>query len=228
MAGARVLERVRQALLDDPVRGEVDRGRQRRGLALDVELDRQARAADLVQQRLDACRGPGWGASSISSPSWRIAPSRRRISASAVRPACSTSWSASRSGASASGSRCRTAPTWSTITLTAWATMSCSSRAIRARSSATAMRLAGVPLALGLRRAHLRRLGLRGPLAQREAREPADREQGREEDELAGGVLGVVVDDDRRAADHDGQADPRLDVVAEVAQQQRRRPCRRR
>ena len=40
------------------------------------------------------------------------------------------------------GSLCRTAPTWSTITLTAWATMSCSSRAIRARSSATAMRAA--------------------------------------------------------------------------------------
>ncbi len=33
------------------------------------------------------------------------------------------------------------APTWSTITLTAWATMSWSSRAIRARSSATAMRV---------------------------------------------------------------------------------------
>jgi hypothetical protein len=35
-----------------------------------------------------------------------------------------------------------TAPTWSTITLTAWATMSCSSRAIRVRSSATAIRAA--------------------------------------------------------------------------------------
>ena len=71
-----------------------------------------------------------------------MAPSRRRISASAVRPARSTLLSASRSSASASGSLCRTAPTWSTITLTAWATMSWSSRAIRARSSATAMRAA--------------------------------------------------------------------------------------
>ena len=40
------------------------------------------------------------------------------------------------------GSLCLTAATWSTITLTAWATMSCSSRAIRARSSATAIRAA--------------------------------------------------------------------------------------
>ena len=65
----------------------------------------------------------------------------RRISVSAVRPACSTFLSASASS-EAAGIRCRTAPTWSTITLTAWATTSWSSRAIRARSSATATRAA--------------------------------------------------------------------------------------
>ncbi len=41
-------------------------------------------------------------------------------------------------------------------------------------------------LALGLRRAHLGRLGLLGALAQRVAREPADPELERNEDELAG------------------------------------------
>ena len=46
----------------------------------------------------------------------------------------------------------------------------------------------GVPLALGLYRAHLRRFGLLGALAQREAGEPADREQRRDEDELARGM----------------------------------------
>ena len=65
----------------------------------------------------------------------------RRISVSAVRPTCSTFRSASPSS-DAAGIRCRTAPTWSTITLTACATTSCSSRAIRARSSATASRAA--------------------------------------------------------------------------------------
>jgi hypothetical protein len=34
----------------------------------------------------------------------------------------------------------RAAPAWTTITLTEWATASCSSRAIRPRSSATAQR----------------------------------------------------------------------------------------
>ncbi len=75
-----------------------------------------------------------------SSPC-RRAPSIRRISVSAVRPACSTFLSASPSS-DAAGIRCRTAPTCSTITLTACATTSCSSRAIRARSSATATRAA--------------------------------------------------------------------------------------
>ena len=85
---------------------------------------------------------PGCGISSAVSPSSRIALSRRRISVSAVRPASSTLRSASRSADALSGIRCRTAPTCRTITLTACATTSCSSRAIRARSSATATRAA--------------------------------------------------------------------------------------
>ena len=62
----------------------------------------------------------------------------RRISASASRPVRSTIRSASRSR-SCSGLRSRrTADACTVITLTLWPTTSCSSRAIRARSSATA------------------------------------------------------------------------------------------
>ena len=76
-----------------------------------------------------------------------------------------------------SGSLCRTAPTWSTITLTAWATTSWSSRAIRARSSATAIRAAASRSRSAMDRAQLGRLRLLGALAQHVARDPAEREQ---------------------------------------------------
>ena len=79
--------------------------------------------------------------------------------------------------------------------------MSWSSRAIRARSSATAMRAA----ASRSRSATAPRVP-RPPrparaLAQREAGDPDDREEDRDEDELARRVAGVVVDDDRHAAE---------------------------
>ena len=66
-------------------------------------------------------------------------------------------------------------------------------------------------LPLGLHRPCFGRLGLLGPLAEREAGEPGNREQDRDEDELAGRrLVRLVVDDDRHAADGDGQAQPRL------------------
>ena len=77
-----------------------------------------------------------------------------------------------------------------------------------------------LPVPLGPAGALLRGLGLLGPLAQGEADEPADREQHGGEDEVAGRVVGLVVDDDRRAAEHDRQADAGLHVVAQVAEQQ--------
>ena len=49
-----MLERVRQALLDDAIGGKVDPAREREGLAVDVQLGGQAGAADLVQQRVEA------------------------------------------------------------------------------------------------------------------------------------------------------------------------------
>ena len=116
----------------------------------------------------------------------------------------------------------RAAPAWTPIMLTWWATTSCSSRAIRTRSSNTARR-AFSSRSRSAARALLRRLGLRRALAQREAGEPGDREQDRDEDELAGGVVGVVVDDDRRAAPSTTASPIRpWTRVGEAAEQQRR------
>ena len=78
------------------------------------------------------------------------------------------------------------------MTLTEWATMSCSSRAIRARSSATATRAAASRSRSAWLRALLGGLGLLRALAQREAGQPGDREQDRDEDELAGEWLGSL------------------------------------
>ena len=141
LAGVRVLERVGQALLDDPVGGQVDRARERVRLAVDVQAHRQAGAADLVHQRVEVAE-PRLGR---ELDLLALAPHRAEQPAHlGERRAAGLLDAFERLPvlASARGSLCRTAPTWSTITLTAWATMSCSSRAIRARSSATAMRAA--------------------------------------------------------------------------------------
>ena len=202
VAGARVLERVGQALLHDPVGGEVDR-RAGAGRARPRRAARTGRPARPTSSS-SASRPsrPGWGASSSSSPSRRIAPSRRRISASAVRPVCSTPCERlAVVGRASSGSLCRTAPTWSTITLTAWATMSWSSRAIRARSSATAMRAA----ASRSRSAWVARSSAASACSARSrsakpASQPIANRTGMKMSSPAA-WLGLVVDDDRRAAD---------------------------
>ena len=76
--------------------------------------------------------------------------------------------------------------------------------------------------ALGLERTLFRRFGLLGPLAQREAGQPADPEQDGSEDELGRRVPGVVVDDECGTAERDHQADSRLSAVAEISEQERR------
>ena len=78
-----------------------------------------------------------------------------------------------------------------------------------------------VPFPLGQARAYFRRLGLLGTLAQSEARHPADRELERDEDEHGGCVAGDLVDDGRRPADHQSQADACLHGVAQVPEQER-------
>ena len=111
-----------------------------RGVSLDVELDRQARLAHLLDERRRAARGPAAARASASSSrgAGRAAGASRR--APRARSPRSTP-SASRAGAwLAARARVGRACAWTTITLTLWATTSCSSRAMRARSSATASR----------------------------------------------------------------------------------------
>ena len=106
--------------------------------------------------------------------------------------------------------------------------MSCSSRAIRARSSATAMRAA----ASRSRSAWRARSSAASACSARSrsakpASQPIANRSGMKMSSPAR-VARVVVDDDRRAAEHDGQAEPRLHGVAEVAEQERGGHARRR
>ncbi len=79
-----------------------------------------------------------------------------------------------------------------------------------------------VPVSLGLVRADLGRLGLLDALAERESRYPGDRELERDEDHLGDRVSGNLVDDRRRTADNEEQAQRRLHWSAQVPEQERR------
>jgi hypothetical protein len=77
-------------------------------------------------------------------------------------------------------------------------------------------------LELRLSRTPLGGFGLLRAFAQREADKPRDRDQERREDELACGMRWIVVDHDGGAADDDCEAEPRLEVVGKLSEQQRR------
>ena len=168
---ARVLERVRQALLDDAVGGELDRPRQRGR----VRLRRAARPGRPARPTSSSSESrpssPGWGTSSASSPSRAHRPEQaahlgERGAAGALDALERLAvLRRARRGACA-GPR----PTWSTITLTEWATMSWSSRAMRARSSATARRAAASRSRSAAAARSLGRLGLLRPLAHARSR----------------------------------------------------------
>src|SRR5262249_55571153 len=141
---ARVLDRVRQALLDEPVGGQVDPGRQPHRVALDPQLDRQPRLARVLDQPLELlearlgrqCRS----SLGVTQHAGHPPHPPRRILASAAPPVCSTTIRASLTRSWSCSSRRRTAEACTGMTLTLWPTTSWSSRAIRARSSATALR----------------------------------------------------------------------------------------
>ena len=61
------------------------------------------------------------------------------MSASAPAPVSRMVASAARAYSGSDSTTCSAAPAWTTIDVTEWATMSCSSRAIRVRSSTTAV-----------------------------------------------------------------------------------------
>ena len=112
-----------------------------------------------------------------------------------------------RARAPRAGARCRgrvdccAACDWITITLTLWATTSCSSRAIRVRSSATAARVAS-------RSSSSRTARSRAPGVLLAAAEPAAAEPGPDHEDARERVVGEVVvgdgdlEPDRGEADH--------------------------
>ena len=128
---------VGQPLLHEPVRRQVQSRRQLPGRPGHRYRDRQSGGAELLGQPVDLSE-PGGGSSSVSAPGWRRTPTIRRISASASRPPPRPSpGPAAPPPARASAVR-RTADACTVMTLTLCPITSCSSRAIRFRSSATA------------------------------------------------------------------------------------------
>jgi hypothetical protein len=115
-------------------------GGSRRGSPSTVSSTGRPGGAHLLEQRVEPASTLGWGASEASATGSRSSPSMPaqlddRLAAGVLDR---HERLARRSGAVAS--TCSAAPAWSTITLTLCATASCISRAIRARSSATASR----------------------------------------------------------------------------------------
>ena len=177
VARVRVLERVGQALLDDPVGGEVERARQRDGLAVDVQPHRQAGAAEPRRAAASRLSRPGWGASSsvLAVAAHRAeqaahlgerraagpldAPQRLLVLAERVGQLVADGADLEHHHADGVGDDV--------------VQLARDPRALLGDRDARR----GLALALGVRRALLRRLGLRGALAQREAGEPGDREQ---------------------------------------------------
>ena len=136
---------VGEGLLDDPVRREVDAGGQRHG------DHRRRRASPPARPHVASSTRAG----TRVQPRLRLQRAGLVDCRGAWRPPCAsptahrcrwTGWcsSARRAKAGSSSTTCSAAPACTTIMLTACATMSCSSRAMRVRSSTTAaMRLLG-------------------------------------------------------------------------------------
>ena len=75
-------------------------------------------------------------------------------------------------------------------------------------------------LALGKLRPHLRGLGLLGTRTQGVAGDPGDHEPEGNEDEVAGRLWARDIGDhDHDASEHEGEADSRLPVVAQVSEE---------
>ena len=139
----RVLERVGERLLDDPVRRQLHARVQRPRLADHRQLRPEAGRPHLLEQLAQAVEAGHRRRHRVPrrSPSWRSGariPSIRRMSARARRPLVSIASSAVRASSGRRSSARSPAPAWITITHTWWVTTSWSSRAILARSSATA------------------------------------------------------------------------------------------
>ena len=225
-AGARVLERVGQPLLDDPVRGEVDR----------------APAARPARRRPAAATGSP--ARRTCSSSGRARPARAAARASAVvlapQRAEQQPHLAERGAAGLLDAAQR-------LAVLGDVGQPVADRADLQHHDADrvgddVVQLARDPRALLGDRDARRRLALAlrlaarssaasacvGALAQREPGEPGEHEHGRQQHDVARRVQRVVDHDDRGAADDDHQPDPALALVAQAAEQERGGHARRR
>ena len=161
------------------------------GLALDVERDREARAADLRQQRAEAVEaGLGRELELVAVASHRAKQPAHLGERRATRPL---------DAASASGLVGELVGQLVAhgADLEHHHAHGVGDDVVELARDPRALLRDGDPrrglaLPLRLRRARLGGLGLLGALAQREAREPGDPEQERDEDELAGRVAGLL------------------------------------
>ena len=217
-----MLERVRQGLLDDPVGRDVHGRRQRPLLALDSDLDGQLRLAHRRRQARQLPE-PRLGGQWIGVP---------RLAQEAEQPVQLLHRVAARQldrgqrllrllrvpvddDAPGAGLDAHHADVVGDDVVQ----LPGDPHALLKHRAASVL----LAFALSIGRALIGRLGLHHALAQGKADEPGDREQGRGEDELAGRVRRVVVDDDRDAAEHHGESDAPLGGVSDAAEQERRR-----
>ena len=167
---------------------------------------------------------PGCGASSAPSSSLRMIPSRRRISASASRPVSSTAARASRSRPWSSRRSRRTPAACTVMTEIECATTSWSSRAILARSFATAVSDSTRRRSSANRNLRLRLTGLPGAVPHREPGEPRGGEEHGDPDVVAraGVVLRKPRGDEHEGRDRGRVADQALPVRVRLGHRPRR------
>ena len=223
VAGVRVLQRVGQALLDDPIRREVDPARKRERLTVDVQLDGQPGAADLVEQRVEAVK-PGLRhklrfltvashrGQKASHLGQRHAPGAlhalERIAVLVERLGQLVPDGADLEHHHADGVGDDVVE------------LARDPRALLRHRDARCC----LTLALGPDRTFLGCLGLVGALAQGVAGEPGDDEPKGDEDELAGRRrVGDVVDDDDDPEGDDGEAEARLQAAPQISEHERGR-----
>jgi hypothetical protein len=216
--GVRMLEHVRQALLDNPVGGEVQRPRERCGLTLGLEVDPQSRPAYLVEQQFERCE------------------TRLRSEVDVVRLVAHGAEEPAHLGERGPPGSLDVLERLLVVGQLVGEPVPDGSHlehhhAHRVRDDVVQFArdpraLLGdrdprrrLALALGARRASLGSLGLPGAGAERKPERPGDREQHRQRDVLACGARRVVGGDDGRGCHHDDEADARLEGVAEVAEE---------
>ena len=128
------------SLLDDPVGRQVDPRPAAAPGRFDHQLDPEPGPPRPARPATAPRPGRAGGEAGAWSPSPRSTPSSRRISTRAWRPVAAIASKAPAARAGSVATATRPASACTTIMLTWWATTSCSSRAIRARSEATARR----------------------------------------------------------------------------------------